>query len=223
MKNRIFAFLMVLLLSISLTTAVFAVEVPDLSKPCSLHVVLRYGDEAVNGGTLSCIRVGYVKQDGADHSFCRMVDDLPLTDLQAPELVEELMFFAESNGLAELVKPVGNPNPGEVVFENLEAGLYLVFQREPADGYYAIAPFLVTLPYLEDDVYIYDLDASVKTELEKEAEPEPTTPTMPPTPPDIPQTGQLKWPVPLLAILGMLMFAIGWSLFFNRRKGSDEA
>ena len=221
MKNRISALLMVLLLVASLTLSVFAHDVPDLTKPCSLHISMRYGNAAVNGGTLSCIRVGYVKEDGADYSFCRVVDNLPLTDLQAPNLAEELKFFAESNGLAEIVKPIGSQKAGEVTFENLEAGVYLVLQREPAKGYNAIAPFLVTLPYMHDGVYVYDVDASAKTELEKE--PAPTKPTTPPPGPNIPQTGQLKWPVPLLAIVGMLMFACGWSMFFNRRKDGNEA
>lgn len=221
MKNRISVLLLVLLLVSSLTLSVFAHEAPDLTKPCSLHVAMRYGDTRVNGGTLSCIRVGYVKENGGDYSFCRVVDDLPLTELQAPNLAEELKFFAESNGLAENVKPIGTQKAGEVTFENLEAGVYLVLQREPAKGYNAITPFLVTLPYYQDGAYVYNVDASAKTELEKE--PAPTKPTTPPTEPNIPQTGQLKWPVPLLAIVGMLVFALGWSLFFNHRKDSNEA
>ncbi|MEE1086572.1 MAG: Cna B-type domain-containing protein [Schaedlerella sp.] len=42
-----------------------------------------------------------------------------------------------------------------------------------------------------------------------------TGPEVPP-PPNIPQTGQLWWPVPLLAILGTVFFAIGWA---RRRDG----
>lgn len=42
-----------------------------------------------------------------------------------------------------------------------------------------------------------------------------TGPDVPP--PDIPQTGQLWWPVPLLAILGTVFFAIGWA----RRRDTE--
>ena len=38
----------------------------------------------------------------------------------------------------------------------------------------------------------------------------------PPPPPHIPQTGQLWWPVPLLAIVGTFFFALGWA---RRRDG----
>lgn len=40
--------------------------------------------------------------------------------------------------------------------------------------------------------------------------------TKPEIPPNIPQTGQLWWPVPLLAVLGTVSFAIGWA---RRRDG----
>lgn len=45
-----------------------------------------------------------------------------------------------------------------------------------------------------------------------------TGPEVPPPPPKIPQTGQLWWPVPLLAILGTVFFAIGWA---RRRNGEN--
>lgn len=38
----------------------------------------------------------------------------------------------------------------------------------------------------------------------------------------LPQTGQLNWPVPVLAILGMGMFFFGWMLRYGRKK-QDEA
>ncbi|MDY2814374.1 MAG: LPXTG cell wall anchor domain-containing protein [Dorea sp.] len=37
----------------------------------------------------------------------------------------------------------------------------------------------------------------------------------------LPQTGQLNWPVPVMAMSGMLLFMIGWSMY--RGKNADEA
>ena len=42
----------------------------------------------------------------------------------------------------------------------------------------------------------------------------------PPPPPDLPQTGQLWWPVPVLGIVGFVFIGIG---FVRRRGGRDEA
>ena len=45
-------------------------------------------------------------------------------------------------------------------------------------------------------------------------------PTTPPT--KLPQTGQLNWPVPVLVVLGLALFSLGWGLRFGRRKDSHE-
>lgn len=38
------------------------------------------------------------------------------------------------------------------------------------------------------------------------------------------QTGQLNWPIPILAIAGLLLFAFGWTMtFFGRKNGENEA
>lgn len=48
--------------------------------------------------------------------------------------------------------------------------------------------------------------------------PPPTPPVTPPPPPDLPQTGQLWWPVPVLASAGMLLLLLG----LIRQKGSKD-
>lgn len=45
-----------------------------------------------------------------------------------------------------------------------------------------------------------------------------TTPGGSSTPPGLAQTGQLNWPIPLLAVCGVALFAIGWGLVFLKRK-----
>ena len=44
-----------------------------------------------------------------------------------------------------------------------------------------------------------------------------------PTVPELPVTGQLSWPVPVLALCGMLVFVVGWRLYSADRKDSYEA
>ena len=50
----------------------------------------------------------------------------------------------------------------------------------------------------------------------------PDTPVSSGTPdkPVLPQTGQLNWPVPVLACSGVLLFAIGWVL---NRQGKKQS
>ena len=58
-----------------------------------------------------------------------------------------------------------------MTFSNLKLGLYLLVQTRAASGYSKISPFLVTVPYLNSGVYIYEVDADTKMELEKEPKP----------------------------------------------------
>ncbi|MBQ9720353.1 MAG: hypothetical protein IJV64_06615, partial [Oscillospiraceae bacterium] len=53
---------------------------------------------------------------------------------------------------------------------------------------------------------VYTVDATPKMTLA----PASPTPTPTPTGPTLPQTGQLWWPVPVLAVLGLFCVAIGW-------------
>ena len=67
----------------------------------------------------------------------------------------------------------------------------------------------------EDGHYRYDIDAAGKFK----PTPKPDTPDKPNTPGShLPQTGQLNWPVPVLAGAGLVLFALGWWLCFGQRK-----
>ena len=224
-----------------------------------------------------CTRVGYIYKDGGSYYFRRVLDHVNLTNLQDPDTPRELERYVNQNNITGTVKTVGQD--GIVIFNELEPGVYLLRQKNAADGYMAMEPFLVTLPYLKDGEYIYDVDASAKTELDKEpteptgptepttepttgpteptepstgstepstgtteptgptepstgsTEPstEPTTPSTGPTEPteptepgggDSPQTGQLNWPVPVMAIGGVFCLCLG--MYFSAKGKKEE-
>ena len=97
---------------------------------------------------------------------------------------------------------------GKVTFKGLEVGLYLVVQdaQGTGDNKLTINPFLITIPQKNPDgSLIYDVDAAAKPlGVAKEEVPPP-----PPPPHNIPQTGQLWWPVMLLGGLGALALCFG--------------
>ncbi len=120
---------------------------------------------------------------------------------------------------------------GWVKFAPLEPGLYVVTQRrsQQSAGFDAIQPFLISLPRWENEGYVYDLNATPKVPLVPgETLPcpptKPTEPTTPPPtdPPGLPQTGQLNWPVPVLAVLGMTLFVLGWALRISSGRNRHE-
>ena len=127
-----------------------------------------------------------------------------------------------------------------MLFSQLELGLYLVSQSVPADRYHALDPFLVTVPLSENGLWIYDIDAAPKV---GRASPAPTTtpttepsttPTTTPTASTtstptgrpisrLPQTGQLRWPVPVLAGMGLVFLLIGWILSKRQEKRNEDS
>jgi len=216
------------LIVLALPAAASAHEVPrDI--PGSIEVNVRYGGKGVPGGTITCIQVGEVVEDNGNYSF-RRLDGQALTDIQSPELAAELEKFAKEKQLTGTTLTVGDE--GKVTFPDLEIGLYLLAQETPAPGYTKFKSFLVSVPYFADGKYQYDVTARVKSELERVPETEPTE-TEPPTtePPEtvpsetkpkLPQTGQLNWPIPVLAVLGLLLFSAGWAMRFGKQKDGYE-
>ncbi len=152
-------------------------------------------------------------------------------DIEDTGLAKDLSAYVSSSSVTGTTKMI--ESDGSVRFSDLTLGLYLLVQTTPSTGYYTIDPFLVTVPLTQDGVWVYDVDASPKVEVnpepspepEPEPEPEPTPePKLEPTPtpiPDktLPQTGQLFWPIPILAGAGALFIMIG-SMMRRRRRAA---
>lgn len=199
----------------------FAHDVPDLNRTGTLNVTMRCEGTAIPGGSLTIFRVGEVCEDDGNYSFAttgKFVESgVSLEDVESADLAAALAKFVADNKLEGETKNIDFM--GTVKFENLELGLYLVVQNTPAEGYFAAEAFLVSVPMLEDGVYVYEVDATPKVELEKAPEP-----TEEPDKPDdkLPQTGQLNWPVPVMATVGVGLFSCGWMLRFRREKDAYE-
>ncbi len=207
----------------SLSLTAYAHDVPDLTRRGSITITVSKGGTAIPGGSLTIFRVGEVGEEDGNYFFQPTGDFADCGESfedfsDSASMAKRLLKFAEKEKLSGLsTKTVGED--GSVRFSDLELGLYLVTQKKAASGYAKLEPFLVSLPYMEDGKYQYDLAALPKPDLERE--PEPTDP--PPTEPDesLPQTGQLWWPVPLLAMGGMALFAAGWMLFVRKGKNHE--
>lgn len=211
-----FALLLVVALLLVPTLA-FGHEVPDMDKRGSITVELRYGSTVIKGGSLRLYKVGKVAEDDGNYSFAwedafaEFGDEITLPD--DGTLAKNLYAYARSNKI-ESVATLSNTT-GTVVFENLEPGLYLIGQPKAASGYTALSPFVISLPMEQEGHYVYDVSAYGKSSLEPAGTPGPTPP------PTLPQTGQVSWPIPVLAVGGLLLFALGWWLCFGRRKDHE--
>ncbi|NLC39535.1 MAG: hypothetical protein GX763_01310 [Clostridiaceae bacterium] len=216
-------------------------------------------DSAIKAGRFSLYKVavpaGVSGEDQelfaytADFHTCGIELKLEQADLVARQLAlfagDRQLEAADQETVAE----------GRLSFSGLADGLYLIVQEGSTAGYYALSPFLVTLPMLAaDGSLIYELEA--KPKIERLADPEPPRPpevTEPETAPELSappetepgqpegpegpgktdpadvddsrliQTGQLNWPLPLLATAGFLFFAYGWQGLAGKKDEKADA
>ena len=76
----------------------------------------------------------------------------------------------------------------------------------------------MTVPIMENGQYVYDVDAQPKagTSSRKTTQTPPTQEVLS----ALPQTGQLNWPVPVLAVTGAVLVAAG--VVLKKRSGQNE-
>ena len=76
----------------------------------------------------------------------------------------------------------------------------------------------MTVPIMENGQYVYDVDAHPKagTSSRKATQTPPTQEVLS----ALPQTGQLNWPVPVLAVTGAVLVAAG--VVLKKRSGQNE-
>lgn len=220
MIRRILALVSVLALLGCLSITAYAHDVPDMERKGSIEITMTYDGDPVPGGTLTLYRVGEVCENDGNYSFEPTGDFADcgesFEDVQSSTLAGDLAEYARDEKITGTTRTVSDD--GTVQFTDLELGLYLVVQNKAAKGYNAVSPFLVTVPKMTDGKYVYDVDATPKMGGLTPTKPTETTGSTTPTDKKLPQTGQLNWPVPMLAVVGMLLFAAGWVLRFGKRE-----
>lgn len=178
MKKFIICFLIGLIFLLPVNK-VLADEQPDLEKKGSIVITLRdTNGNIVKGGTITVQKVADISYDKYGYSYVyteQFTDsEYPLDKTSSPELAKNLQKYALDNGIDGNTY---NNTDGKIEIDDLTAGLYLICQETESEGYFAIVPFLVSMPYYMDGKWIYDVDASPKLSPvnQKTIIPEPTT------------------------------------------------
>lgn len=208
--KKLFTIFFVLLLTLCFTLNAFAVdEALDLNKKGTITVTFRCSHGFSGNGTATLYRVAdTVWQDGQyTFAYTDAFNGCGFTlDNVDDKNAGKFASYATINGIKGQDIEIED---GVAVFENLPVGLYLILHEDNSDEFTDALPFFVTLPVSSDNAWSYNVDAAPKIEV-KHIEIS--------KPPSIPQTGQLKWPIPALAVAGVLVFALGWALYFRRNK-----
>lgn len=222
MVKRIIALLISLLLIGCLSMTVMAAHpVPDLTKNGSITFVMDWEGEPMDGGNLNLYKVGQIAEDDGNYGF-RLIEEmegseLTLESIGDPVLAEELLTLAKVLKLTARTAPI---REGTARFQDLAPGLYVAWQdkADATKGFAPISPFLISIPKFQNDTYILDVIAQPKVPLE-------TVPptTKPPPPEELPQTGQLNWPVPVMGIGGAVLLILGFVLHTSGKKEQPNA
>lgn len=219
LKRLVTSMLLILIVCIADMAVASAVALPDLDRSGTIKVAMREAETGagIPGGTMTLFRVGDIHEEDWNFSFVLSKDfsdcDPALLNLQTPDAAQTLADYAENRKIAGTTVAVDEN--GYANFDKVKPGLYLLVQKQAPEGYYAVNPFLVSVPFSENGEYIYDVDASPKTELlnkspKPPASSEPDDPATPDNPDNSgdPKTGDHTFVLPWVALMLICGFLI---------------
>lgn len=159
-RRRLKLFVSILIFALCIMNiTVYAV---DLSRTGSITVTIRSSEgnhDLAGNVTLKLYKVAdiYEKEYNIDYVYTPDFANcgMSLDDLSSQGLASHFASYAAQYNIAGRTES-GNP----VIFDNLRLGLYLIVQDGIADGYYPIAPFIVSIPMTNADGADWDYDVS---------------------------------------------------------------
>lgn len=213
-----------LLLCVSLLHPVWAASEPNASRTGSITVEIRDMDTGILQQLQAEMNLYHLAGSKEEGAFYQADFDLAnITAEEEAELIQKALQRIESKA----IQPIQTQSSSNGIFRftELEQSLYLLTYRCSGEKL-KVQPILCRIPmHLPDGSEpLYDLTVYPKNEKEPMPSPSPTPmipqvsapsprPVTPPSVKDpyLPQTGPLRWPVFLLAGVGLILFAIGFA------------
>ena len=166
MGRKLISVLLIVWILLMLPMTAFAQKL-DFNRVGSVSVTLMNQDgiTPITGVELSLYHVATVSLNSKynlSYNFTDAFEDCGF-ELDDPSLSAKLDAFVKENSLSAQ-KLVTDAN-GNATFSNLALGLYFVQQTNTVTGYAPCTSFLVTVPNQTTDGYVYDVNASPKTDV----------------------------------------------------------
>ena len=146
-------------------------DIVDLSKKGSLSITLineEYNEKIV-GAEIEVIKVGTVGINNNNLAYSLIPElsncNISLSNILDESLKGKIVNCVNSNNYNGRVETTDKS--GNVKYNDLDLGLYLIRQNNILDGYSAIESYLITIPTLNDNLWVYDIDSVPKTEIIK--------------------------------------------------------
>lgn len=204
-----------LLMPLSASASYELYEIADEDESASLTVTLSvtdnstYEETAVEGAVVCIYKVAAYEEDGGGITYVPCgdyvdyeVDYEGMTTSESNELALELAEILPSLGGTESMTGVTDED-GQVTFDDLEFGIYLVTQANEVDGFEQMAPYIIQVPYYDGTDWTYDVESYPKTAIEIIVEePESVTPGS-----DTTDTGDAAYIFPAVLVLAVMAAA----------------
>lgn len=194
----------------------FAMEPIEPSQEASLTVHYQQDKKTLSGARFDAYRVADISENakfatsGAFAGYTKEINGLQGAD-KWDELAQDLLSYTKKT---EPTVSGAIGGDGTCTFRDLPTGLYLVVGHDWQAGNvtYHCKPFVISLPQRNADssAWDYNVDAAPKAGT-------PTEKPTPPGPPDLPQTGLLWWPVPVMLCAGIALLSVG-AVYSRRGK-----
>lgn len=140
----------------------------DFTKKGSIKITLteEQDDEAISGAEITIYKVASAREENHNLKFTYTEEfstcEASLDNLEDTELTKQISKCAKELS-PDLVLTTNNE--GVVKFTDLDLGLYLVTQSNHVEGYSNIDSFLVMIPKVEDNKWIYNIKSEPKTDI----------------------------------------------------------
>ncbi len=164
---RILCINLILLLCILTALPASAADTVDRDRTGSVSVTLKDDGKAVTGAEITLYKVA---DAGSLENNLKFTFTDRFTDFGGEP--EDVRDAAEISRLADYTaehdingKALPTDADGAVCFDGLSLGLYLAVQTGSAEGYSDCSPFLVSIPQESEGEWIYDIDATPKTDV----------------------------------------------------------
>ena len=168
MRHKFISVFLIAWILLMMPMTVFAQDFDSDRVGCiSVTLMDHDGKTQISGAELSLYYVATVKlnnKNNLSYTFTDAFEDCGAT-LNDPALSVKLDAFVKDYSIS--AEKLVTDAHGNVTFTDLPLGLYFVKQTNTVAGYASCTSFLVTVPNNSADSYVYDVNASPKTDVEK--------------------------------------------------------
>lgn len=158
--------IIILLIGINPVSANTNNNIVDFSKKGNITITLNDGTESgvVEGANIKIYKLAdaYSKNSNLAFSYYEDIEKYQ-NDINENNLNEEILESIYNSNIFTMEDTTDNN--GYVSFNDLDLGLYLVEQTNQVEGYSKIDSFLVYLPQVEDNKWIYEIVATPKIDI----------------------------------------------------------